>query len=264
MSLKKLKLFSPIFIIAVFLFFGFGFKISNAQAVYYTCWCRLEDRGCLNASNWPADSEQKGGGITDMVGSAADSCQTFCQTYGFDMGFFDNPVVDHRADLACTYVANEPVAASPSGIPPGKKTTGAGGIKRSYCWKGNEVCRIIFADGDCPSSEWEKKETPACGCGPNGAIIKQGEECIPLDNPLLNEVTEIPTIIGIIIKAALGIIGAITLLMFVWGGTTLVTSAGNPEKIKKGSSVMLWAAIGVLVVFGSYLIVNLLITFFVK
>lgn len=81
-----------------------------------------------------------------------------------------------------------------------------------------------------------------------------GSTC--LENPLESETTDAPTIIGIVIKAALGVIGAITLLMFVVGASEWLTSAGNPEKVSAGAKTMLWAAIGALLVFASYITVS--------
>jgi hypothetical protein len=44
--------------------------------------------------------------------------------------------------------------------------------------------------------------------------------------------------------------------MFVWGGFSWLTSGGNAEKIKKGSQTMIWAAIGVMLVLSSYIILT--------
>jgi len=84
-------------------------------------------------------------------------------------------------------------------------------------------------------------------------------ECIALENPIgqgPSGTTDVTVLIGTIIKAALGIIGSLTLLMLVWGGFQWLTSAGNPEKVKKGSQTMVWAIIGVVLVFASYLILT--------
>jgi hypothetical protein len=44
--------------------------------------------------------------------------------------------------------------------------------------------------------------------------------------------------------------------MFLMGGFAWLTAGGNEERVKKGSQTMLWAAIGVAVVFASYIIVS--------
>jgi len=66
-------------------------------------------------------------------------------------------------------------------------------------------------------------------------------------------------LIGGIIKAALGIVGSIALLMFLYGGFLWLTSAGNEQKITKGKSVLVWAVIGLAVIFMSYAAVNFVI-----
>ena len=54
----------------------------------------------------------------------------------------------------------------------------------------------------------------------------------------------------------LGIVGSLTLAMFLWGGITLLTSAGASEKIAQAKKTMLAAVIGLMIVFGSYLIIK--------
>lgn len=66
-------------------------------------------------------------------------------------------------------------------------------------------------------------------------------------------------LIGGIIKAALGIVGSIALLMFLYGGFLWLTSAGNEQKITKGKSVIVWAVIGLAVIFLSYAAVGFVI-----
>ena len=56
--------------------------------------------------------------------------------------------------------------------------------------------------------------------------------------------------------------GIILLAMLVSGGFTIFVSAGNPEKIKKGTSMITSALIGFLIIFAAYWIIELLqITF---
>ena len=57
----------------------------------------------------------------------------------------------------------------------------------------------------------------------------------------------------------LTVVGSLALVMFVVGGFFYLTSAGNQERVKRGTQTMLWAAIGIAVVFSSYTILNTLI-----
>jgi Type IV secretion system pilin len=54
----------------------------------------------------------------------------------------------------------------------------------------------------------------------------------------------------------LGIVGAVALLFFVYGGFVFILSAGNEEKVKEGKTILMNAIIGLVIVFASYLIIQ--------
>lgn len=70
----------------------------------------------------------------------------------------------------------------------------------------------------------------------------------------------IQIILGRILTQALGVMGSIAFLMFVIGGVFWLTSAGNSEKVEKGTETMTWAAIGILIIFSSYAILRLVLS----
>jgi hypothetical protein len=80
---------------------------------------------------------------------------------------------------------------------------------------------------------------------------------INLTNPIA--ATNVPQLIGSIIKEVLGIVGALALLMFVYGGFLWLTSGGSPDRIKKGKDILVWAVIGLVVIFASYTLVDFVI-----
>ena len=82
---------------------------------------------------------------------------------------------------------------------------------------------------------------------------------VPLSNPLGNR-TSIPVIVGDAIKVALGILGAITLFVFVDGAWNWITSAGYPQRVQKGIRTMLFAVAGLFVIFAAYGILNAFIS----
>ena len=82
-------------------------------------------------------------------------------------------------------------------------------------------------------------------------------EVVKLDNPL--PTNDMRVILGNIVGYAMGIMGAITLLVFVFAGGMWLTSMGNAEKVKTGTQAMIWAAIGLFIIFSSYAILNLVI-----
>lgn len=68
------------------------------------------------------------------------------------------------------------------------------------------------------------------------------------------------TYIGRIIQQAIGITGALALGFFVYGGFMYMTAAGNQERIGQAKRNMVWAALGLVVIFAAYAIVNFIIT----
>lgn len=82
---------------------------------------------------------------------------------------------------------------------------------------------------------------------------------VTIDNPLGDSINTPQQFIGRIIKGLLGIIGSIALVMFVLGGFTWMTSQGDKGKISKGRDTMLWATLGLVVVFSSYALVRFVI-----
>ena len=73
-------------------------------------------------------------------------------------------------------------------------------------------------------------------------------------------VVDVKILIGNVVKNAMGVLGSITLVVFVYGSFLWLTSAGKPDMIKKGTETMLWAAIGICVIFASYAILNFVMT----
>jgi len=76
------------------------------------------------------------------------------------------------------------------------------------------------------------------------------------------EVTSIPDLMGNLIKTALGFIGSIALVMFVFGGLLWMTAMGNSEQQKKAMNMILWSSLGVLVILSSYVIVSFVLRAF--
>lgn len=79
-----------------------------------------------------------------------------------------------------------------------------------------------------------------------------------IPNPLGKDIT-INSLAARIISYALGLVGTISLLLFVYGGFIWMTSAGASDKVKKGRDIIVWAVIGMAVVFSSYMAVKFVI-----
>ncbi|MFA5413568.1 MAG: pilin [Patescibacteria group bacterium] len=153
---------------------------------------------------------------------------------------------------------------------------GAGGTFGSH-WTAPESC---FSDSDCAvpcERAYAGTTTPvdmtyACTTT-GGTIAPEGSsptttpgapEKVELENPLGGGtgITSVPRLIGNIIKTILTIVGALALAMFIYGGFTWMTSGGSSEKIQKGKNILMWAVIGLVVIFTSYTLVDFLLTAF--
>lgn len=77
---------------------------------------------------------------------------------------------------------------------------------------------------------------------------------VALTNPLGE--TDINVIIGRVIQGFLSVSGTIALVMFIYGGIVWLTSTGNPEMIKKGKSILVWAVLGIIVIASAYVLTN--------
>lgn len=69
---------------------------------------------------------------------------------------------------------------------------------------------------------------------------------------------DLPTIIGGVIKIFLDIIGAVALAVMVFAGLTWMTSGGNEQRIETAKTTLTWAGLGLVVIFGSYMVISLL------
>jgi hypothetical protein len=87
-------------------------------------------------------------------------------------------------------------------------------------------------------------------------------EAVCLDNPLGNsEAARSPQIlIGNIIRSVLGVIGSLALVMFIYGGITWMLSGGSLFKIIRGKRILIWATLGLMIIFSAYALVRFVIT----
>lgn len=98
-------------------------------------------------------------------------------------------------------------------------------------------------------------------CFSNNILAQTTQETNPkpqtvtLSNPLGAGATP-QTVIGKVISQVLGIVGAVALLMFIYGGLTWMTAMGNEQSIKKGKDILMWSSIGLIVIFTSYALVR--------
>lgn len=97
-------------------------------------------------------------------------------------------------------------------------------------------------------------------------VLAEGDS-VSLNNPVQGAASgeeAFTQLFSRIIQFILGIIGATALIMFVYGGITMVTSAGDSAKATKGKEIITWAIIGLIVILASYGLVSFVITSLTK
>lgn len=77
-------------------------------------------------------------------------------------------------------------------------------------------------------------------------------------NPLPG-ITSLPQYASTLINSLLGVIGSIALIMFTYSGFRWMTAAGDSKAIETSQSAMLWAALGLVMIFSSYALVKFVI-----
>ncbi len=145
---------------------------------------------------------------------------------------------------------------------------------------GAEQCAYQTANGlrcgDISATDEKDRETECKELCDNSGGVNTGctlvPNCTPEEPPtvLVNPLggttsnpggtTDFMVLIGNTIKNVLGVVGALTLAVFVYGGYLWLTSAGNEDKVKEGSMAMLYAVVGIFIIFASYGILSLIFT----
>jgi hypothetical protein len=132
------------------------------------------------------------------------------------------------------------------------------------------------ADCTCATSAGGKTTVPCDSCTPNpcpsgntcsvNSPSPKSDSTVSLKNPLTNDEKpiDINTIIGKAISGLLGIVGSIALVMFIYGGFTWMLAAGSPNNVKKGRDILVWATIGLAVIFSAYGLVNFIFQYVLK
>lgn len=123
-------------------------------------------------------------------------------------------------------------------------------------------CTSKFYKGLVPNSQGNTCTSPSTppSATPNNTNYGAGMQApapIYLTNPL--NADGIAELIGNLLDALFGILGAIALLMFFYGGFRWLTAAGNDASVQAGKDTILWASIAVIIIFTSYILVGFLI-----
>lgn len=130
------------------------------------------------------------------------------------------------------------------------KAEGGSGAQGDSCTSNSDCGGSSLLPLNC----WRQNlDDPTGVCFPGAGGVVPATS-VSLSNPL--DTASIPGIIGKVINAALGIVGSLALIMFIYGGITWMTAAGNEQNVTKGKNIIIWATLGLVVIFSSYAIVR--------
>lgn len=100
--------------------------------------------------------------------------------------------------------------------------------------------------------------TKACQPKPTeSAGGKQVADSYELPNFLFTD--EPSDVVARVIKYLLGLVGVAAFVMFLYGGVQWMLSFGDPKKIDAGKDAMVWAVIGLAVIFSSFVIIKFIL-----
>jgi len=75
----------------------------------------------------------------------------------------------------------------------------------------------------------------------------------------LKKQTDLVSIVGVLVKSLLSLLGIVFLILVIYGGIQWMTSAGNEEQIKKAKGLIVNAVIGLAVVVLAYAIASFIV-----
>lgn len=122
------------------------------------------------------------------------------------------------------------------------------------------------SDGVCKSGKCEAAAGEATGkcteptaAPANGGTTGSGTVASSYDLPNMLGTDDPSDIIGRVINYIIGLTGTLALVLFIYGGSLWLISAGRAEYVDKGKDTMLWAVIGLALIFSSYVLVKFIL-----
>ncbi|MDO8617371.1 MAG: pilin [Candidatus Uhrbacteria bacterium] len=116
-----------------------------------------------------------------------------------------------------------------------------------YCLRVNKTCGGVPAPR-CEKAGAPKQDEPSKFVAPEGRY--------GLKDPLGG--ANVPQIVARMVKYLLGFVGALFLLIFVYGGILWMT-AGSSDRVKRARKTLTYAVLGMIVVMLSYTIITIVI-----
>ncbi|MEI7512573.1 MAG: pilin [Candidatus Uhrbacteria bacterium] len=137
-------------------------------------------------------------------------------------------------------------------------------VNHDVTYRKDAICAVSGGSGCAPgqgSCTTDAASTPTSAPTTPGTAETVAAAPIHLYNPLGAD-TDIPAFIGRGIRGVLGLIGAIALLMFIYGGVTWMTAAGDSKRVEGAKNIIKNSMMGLLLIFFSYSLIGVFFSFF--
>ncbi len=95
----------------------------------------------------------------------------------------------------------------------------------------------------------------------SGLLLPATVSAQEFTNPLTGNASSLPvsTIVGRIVQAILGVSGVVAAIVIIIAGLRVIFSQGNEDAISQGKQAIVWAVLGLVVAFGGYMIIGLIL-----
>ncbi|MBP9718185.1 hypothetical protein KBD59_02705 [Candidatus Gracilibacteria bacterium] len=87
-------------------------------------------------------------------------------------------------------------------------------------------------------------------------VISQDQDSPSFITKLSGGATGIRGIVLVILDFFLGFLGLLAVIMVIYGGFLYVSSAGNEDNVNKAKKILMYAAIGIILIIVSFALVN--------
>ncbi len=199
----------------------------NAQARATQCkprWCSCKYPDTFAATACRAKSVD--GGWVSTEAACTERCKA--QGLGFYKTFDDDKT-------SCNYLDSSVHPTDP---------------QHDHCAAATDPERPDCANVDAASAVVQGAQDAAMQGAKKGTVLG-------LNLPLSD--VSLPVLIGRVIDRILSVIGALALAFFVWGGLVWMTASGDPKKVDQGKGIIVAALSGLVAIFASYALVNMII-----
>lgn len=145
----------------------------------------------------------------------------------------------------------------PAGVSPASNICNADSVCAAVC---ASTCAALGAGVTCGTSPAPRCTEPTAA--PAAPARSTGGGRYGLVNPL--GTVSLPVILGRFVKAAVGLVGALFLVMFIYGGFIWMTAGGDSKRVVTARKTLINAVLGILVVALSYTFVSVVFQYVVS